>query len=226
VKPGDDGAGEEEPSEEPAAVLFGEWIVGGSGCVFARTIRKKLVRVVVAPEPTIEDVTDLELSIEAMASRGKVASCCFPTVEPPVGIVELVRVLRARSERWDVEIRASPIATDSLDVAVYWKRGDGERSSVLGTAPHFCMPPTRRAPYLGMVVWAGPRTRNGAFSPGPDVGLIDIPLTISDDDAIAKKKEMGSRMRALYELGFAERQPLHSMTFRLRKADAPADLRS
>ncbi|MBU8900955.1 hypothetical protein KRR26_35700 [Corallococcus sp. M34] len=71
-------------------------------------------------------------------------------------------------------------ARDDELVSLWWRTPAGLRTSVMGFAPLGSMPVTRRAPFLAIAAWAGPKlnpqksTKMKTPDPSDEVGFVDL----------------------------------------------------
>jgi hypothetical protein len=133
------------------------------------------------------DVAQLDNFIDEAAAERKFAVVLFPRVRTPRGIVRLLRTL-STGERWNaarVPWGKHPREGAAL-IELGFKTATGDVSSVMGFAPLGCMPVTRRAPYVGLAVWAGPKVNEHRRSPEGVIGFIDAPVLGTNDVPLDK----------------------------------------
>jgi hypothetical protein len=101
----------------------------------------------------------LSTLVEQAQANNEIAGLIFPNVATDVELVELLKAFDD-SDRWAVQRESMSRNGRDVDVIrMCWLRSTTkERSSVLGMAPLFSMPVTRRAPYVSMFVWPGDRS--------------------------------------------------------------------
>lgn len=155
-------------------------------------------------ELTEAEVAEVDSFIDVAAASRDFAVILFPRVRTPRGIVRLLRTL-ATGERWRasrVPWRKHPRDGAAL-VGLHFKTTDGDQSSVMGFAPLGCMPVTRRAPYVALAAWAGPKLNQYKSSPDGSIGFIDAPVLGADGqhlDEVAHQSVWDSTMGRVKKL--------------------------
>lgn len=132
--------------------------------------------------PTLESLELLDVSLDTVGAAGTVAVVMFPGVHSVTQLVETLELLN-RLERWRVSTLDED--EDVCTVKVEWLTEEQKWSNCMGLAPLLSMPPTRRAPFVGLALWPGVQSRNE----GPSVDFHDIPLPLdlADDDAARRQ---------------------------------------
>jgi hypothetical protein len=143
--------------------IFLRWLAQTSPCAFARlfaahptTRRPRILCSVFLEALSRADVADANRTLDECAEAGEFGALVFPRLRAAEEIASTLTVL-ARDSRWDlrrVEWKALKRDED-MPVGLHWRTADGNWSSAMGFAPLGWMPVTRRAPYVGIVVWPG-----------------------------------------------------------------------
>jgi hypothetical protein len=148
---------------------FRDWLRKGmTACGFAGSVAgdARVNYLHLLEELTEAEVAEVDSFIDVAAAAHNFAIILFPRVRTPRGIVRLLRTL-ATGDRWEaarVPWRKHPREGAAL-VGLHFKTADGDQSSVMGFAPLGCMPVARRAPYVALAVWAGPKLNKHKRSP-------------------------------------------------------------
>jgi hypothetical protein len=110
-------------------------------------------------------------------------------------------------------------------VSLWWRTPAGLRTSVMGFAPLGSMPVTRRAPFVAIAAWAGPKLnpqkskKMKAPDPPDEVGFVDMPPLPPDkhDQMWDTTRDNVRELKALPQEGAA----LPTVAFCLPSACAP-----
>ena len=154
-----------------AEQTFRRWLSRGmAGCSFA-------IRLSRDPTHRLAFFTDLRpvgmIQADAItthvveaARREQVPVALFPAARTDRDTTALVTCL-SQSDRWDLKVRA--VSNDDrpgvVEVELRFTTTDDATAYAMGFVPSGHMPVTRRAPYLALAIWPGPR-RNPFFKKG------------------------------------------------------------
>lgn len=173
----------------PAAEIFREWLNRGrAGCKFASVLASEpRLAYYVGQRPVADENPDAITAHIDRASRDRfVAIILFPRAREERDAARLVTVL-ARSDRWQLDTKALPKnqrgRSGIVGVMLGLTTQTGEVSYAMGFAPSGQMPTTRRGPYLGLALWAGPRS-NPYFMAGKEgmVKMAHAPHSLSEEN--------------------------------------------
>lgn len=159
-----------------------QWFSGGlSGCYFANAIAASSAGVAWVErleDLAVDEVSQLEGTIDGAAELGKVVVVAFPRARATSDAAVLLRTL-VSSQRWTVTPVpwTKAVREGCTLVGLKYQTTAGDLSSVMGLGPFGEMPVTRRAPYMAISLWAGGRMNQlGPGSPVGEVGFPDGPL--------------------------------------------------
>lgn len=163
------------------------WLRGLTGCHFASSVAGEgRINYVDQLDELVEtDVPMLNGSIDAAVDDEFFTVILFPRVRTPRGIIRVLRAL-CENERWSarrVPWRNKHPRAGVTPIGLEFRAASGERSSVMGLAPLGCMPVTRRAPYVALAVYGGPKANTHKRTPAGELGFIDA-RTLTDDKEI------------------------------------------
>lgn len=176
-----------EAENHPCVDAFRTWLERlGTGCRFASHLASNaLIHYELVTDPlTAEWVKVLDAHFDQAASEKKVVVTILPSLAWPSEIAEALVVL-ASMGRWSctrVPSKRDEAAGNGL-VRLHWRNAAGSDASAMGLAPLRCMPITRRAPFVAVVLWPGGRDNpwpippNGKGAPRPTddpIGVVDI----------------------------------------------------
>jgi hypothetical protein len=128
----------------------------------------------------VDDSTGAELNtaLEQAATDGDLAIMIFPNLCSHVAVEALLTSLTI-DHRWSLQSTSEhdrfgrAVRSDRL----YWENASAEKVSIMGLAPMFSMPTTRRAPYVTLVAWPGSRANtHKSFQSNGAIGIGDMPL--------------------------------------------------
>lgn len=183
--------GEESDVESVFVDHFDRWLRNGlTGCGFANSMagEGRVDYVDQLDELSASDIPSLNESIDTSGSKELFLIVLFPRVRTPRGIVRLLQALstndrwRARRVQWDKNPR-----TGVTPVGLEYRAAGGEISSVMGLAPLGCMPITRRAPYVALAAYAGPKINSHRGTGKGELGFIDARMFAGDGKEISKE---------------------------------------
>lgn len=127
----------------------------------------------------VDDSTGTELNtvLDQAATDDDLAIMIFPNLRAADEVEALLASL-VIDRRWS---RQSTNEQDRFGREVrsdrlYWENAGSEKVSIMGMAPMFSMPITRRAPYVTLIAWPGSRANAHRKSQLPVVGIGDMPL--------------------------------------------------
>lgn len=221
--------------QEPAAEVFRNWLNRGiPGCKFASVLAAKgKVSYYVSMRP-IEDekVESINAHIDRAAGHDDVAVLLFPHVrDERAGAATLIELL-SESQRWSEERRELPEACragreETVGVSLFFETKHSERACAMGFSPSAGMPMTRRAPYLGLAVWAGRRSNPFWTEGSPGTVNMSHAPPLAEDAAQHEKlwKESKTRTRALLSEPQDDYRWVREITFCLQ-ADSLHDERA
>ena len=187
------------------------WLRWFTGCRFAASFAADTKRVNVFGmwqlRPRLDDVL-----MEAGETENAVV-VAFPAIDHEAALVRLLDELRALSSgRWSWSARKRDDATVSINVE--WKTAAGDVSNVMGMAPIFTMPGTRRTPYACLALWPG---RKRFKKPGA-LSFNDMPSRL-DESAHKEMIEATKKDVAKFYGG----RPVEYVTFIVPKHVVPED---
>ena len=165
--------------------LVERWIQSQqTGCFFASRLisREKKILVVEFASGSVAELNVEEINdqLDFAGSKGVFVVAIFP------GLESLGEIERLDEEpRWRIESEA--IGRREY-VSLEWETKEGKWSNCMGLAPLLSMPPTRRAPFVGLALWAGNATHDANRS---TVDFHDIPNPIK----LEKRPEAFERVR-------------------------------
>lgn len=194
------------------------WIRLMTGCSFARDLAHPPDRCIRYSEfiNVDDEVPDqLTAALEGCYADGLAFVALFSSIRGRDDLLQLLAIL-SKAERWRCRQDRSRNEEELL-VSVEWRTPDGPRSSCLGLAPLFEMPVTRRAPFIALALWPGPRTT----SKDRPVGFRDMP---SSHDAPRRKELIDKTQETVRGLMDPEDRAIEweRVTFRLPAATCEA----
>jgi hypothetical protein len=121
------------------------------------------------------------------ASEEFFAVILFPRVRTPRGIVRLLQTL-CTNDRWSAKrvLWKKHSRAGVTPVGLEYRAASGERSSVMGLAPLGCMPITRRAPYIALAVYRGPKATAYKRTDDGELGFIDARALNAEDEELSE----------------------------------------
>jgi hypothetical protein len=187
------------------------WLRWFTGCRFAASFAADAKRVDVAVVWSIKPELD-DLLIKA-GEREDAVMLAFPAIDHESAIVPFLDTLRELpSRRWSW--KAVPRDGGTVSINVEWRTMANDVSNVMGMAPLFTMPSTRRTPYLCLALWPG---RKRFKKPG-SLSFNDMPSHL-DLDAHKDMLDGTKADVAKYYRG----RPVEYVTFIVPKSVVPAD---
>lgn len=155
-----------------------QWLRAGlTGCHFASSVasQARINYLDQLNELVPADVATINKHIDTAGAEEFFAVVLFPRVRTPREIVRLLETL-CTDDRWSA--KRVPWKKHSRSgvtpVGIEYTASSGERSaSVMGLAPLGCMPITRRAPYVALAVYGGPKATSYKRTEEGELGLID-----------------------------------------------------
>lgn len=160
----------------PCVDHFMRWLHGASPCMFARsfaTSDPRIIFYVVLDSFSGVELAAIAGTFDMAADAGQFACILFPRLRYANEIASIIKTL-LRDERWScsrVPWQKFPRYRDTA-IGLHWRTKSGFVSSAMGFAPLGSMPVSRRAPYVGVVVWPG--GQENRFAKKQDtVGFID-----------------------------------------------------
>jgi hypothetical protein len=169
----------------PVEATFLKWLASGlSGCRFAQRDYSKERRILlplVGPELEFDS---LEVALDGFSKRGMPVVALFPWACSEGDVVGIISAL-SRRDRWTCEIVSGlPIPRGRIPIRIAYSTDGGYVSEAMGFGPLLAMPPTRRAPFVGLGAWAG--GRENPFAPpkrGPaDLSFLDMPTDLTEPE--------------------------------------------
>lgn len=140
--------------------------------------------------PDADSLSGILAEAEQNAELGAIV---FPDFRTESDIRELLKMLSGASP-WSVvqeDGEWGELAFEQFDVS-WTSEGYGEACSALGMAPLLSMPPTRRAPFVSLFVWPGPRRNNHRRKKSAVIGIGDMAPAEMDE---GKYKDLSGRTR-------------------------------
>ncbi len=169
---------------------------------------------------------DLAGFFTSAAASKRPGIAVFPEFRTAEDVVGLLVALAGKSgwslshEKWGKHAR------DAELVSLWWRTPGGLRTSVMGFAPFGSMPVTRRAPFVALAAWTGPKlnpqkSKKMKMADSPDeVGFVDMPPLVAEthDSMWDATRARVRELKALPQEGAA----LPSVAFCLPSACAPS----
>lgn len=212
------------PDIEPTVELMVRWLRAGmTGCEFARVFAKQPapaeVRTVVARnalgEPPIAEI--LEPTLIKAASESAAVLTIFPDLRYDEEVADLAANLSLHPS-WTLWEPAWPpdAQRDDVLVALDWTTPSKHVSNALSLGPMGAMPVTRRAPFVGLVVWPGAHENPHREVRYKRVGVADMKHSLSKakHDAYWEASQRNKTAYTGEELVNAAR---HDVSFCLRR---------
>lgn len=208
---------------EVAVELMVRWLRAGmTGCEFARVFAKQPAPGEVRPvvvrsslsEPRVGEI--LDLIFQKAASESAAVLTIFPDLRYDEDVADLASALSSH-HAWTLWQPAWPAEAqrDDVLVALDWTTPSGHSSSALGLGPMGSMPVTRRAPFVGLVVWPGAHDNPWREVTYKRVGVADMrhSLTKAKHQMYWQASQQNKASYTAEELVTAAR---HEVTFCLR----------
>ena len=158
---------------------------GMTGCSFAADYAAALDAIVwgvwSGTSPSTAIHTDLSAFFTGAAGIPRPGIAVFPEIRTADDVVGLLIGLAGKSSWSLTRAQWGPHAREDELVTLGWRTPEGLSTSVMGFAPLGSMPVTRRAPYVALAAWLGPKLNpqkaNKMKRPGPsdEVGFVDMP---------------------------------------------------
>lgn len=186
-----------------------------TGCTFASTmLRQKEGQrggITILEQSFNRDrlaTSTISSSLELLAFGRSFGIIFFPDINSPFDLANMLALL-GHHERWRVTVKS--VDEHEIALQVEWRTQEGHWSDCLGLAPMMGMPPTRRAPYVGLALWPGPpRTSNKSGK----VDLKDVPSPLPKSQHKGVRDETRERVSALFGERF-EKTEWQSLAFKL-----------
>jgi hypothetical protein len=158
---------------------------GTTGCSFASTAAgaPNAIQwgVWMGASPPVSLHLELAAFFKSAAENQRAGVAVFPEFRTAEDVVSLLVGLAGKSN-WSLSpAKWGKHARDAELVSLWWRTPTGPRTSVMGFAPLGSMPVTRRAPFVAIAAWTGPKlnpqkSKKMKMPDSPDeVGFVDMP---------------------------------------------------
>jgi hypothetical protein len=175
------GEARDEAEIRQAAGRFLGWLKSGVPvCRFIAELNRK-GRIQLVAYAKIPDPDTIHRQFAVARRNQKLALTVLPRIRSDGELARLFDAL-AVAERFALEERPSASTADAVGVDIYWRHDDASTwSSLMGFAPSWLMPSTRRAPYCAMALWPGGHDNPKRTKPDSFVGVGDMSHQIPQD---------------------------------------------
>ena len=169
---------DETQAEAVCAVVQRFLVSGTTGCGFAHSLARSgtgIAWLALSGNMDADLPGQLDALLDQAAMDRELAILIFPDMRTSSDVASMLQAL-CLGQRWSMELQPwkKHERTDAL-VHVMWTNGDGDRTSALGLAPLGSMPVVRRAPFVSIAVWPGPRSNEHRTEQEEIISIGDMP---------------------------------------------------